>query len=71
MTVDNLGGYGLTTSPGWTGNTLVTSDKLISNGGSLGVDTVTKLNDNHYHDLYEVKTLKGNQFTESDCTKSM
>ena len=71
MTVDNLGGYGLTTSPGWTGNTLVTSDKLISNGGSLGVDTVTKLNDNHYHDLYEVKTPKGNQFTESDCTKSM
>lgn len=70
LTVDNLGGYGVTMSAGWTGNTLITNDKLSANGQPLGVDTVLKLSDTHYKDVYEVKTPKGTQTTESDCTKA-
>lgn len=70
MTVDNLGGYVVSMSPGWTGDTLVTTDKVTASGGPPGVDTVTKLTDTHYHDHYEVKTTKGPIVYESDCTKS-
>lgn len=69
MAVDNLGGYSVAMSPGWSGDTLVTSDKVQAGGAPLGVDTVTKLSDTHYHDRYEVKTSKGAQMFESDCTK--
>ena len=70
ITVDSIAGYGVTMSPGWTGDTLVTNDKLLSNGTPLGVDTVTKLSDTHFHDHYEVVTPKGTQISESDCTKA-
>ena len=71
MTVDSVGGYGVTASKGWTGDTLVTNDVLLSNGQPLGVDTVSKMSDTHYRDHYEVVTPKGTQITESDCTKAM
>ena len=70
LTVDSIAGYGVTMSPGWTGNTLITNDKLSSNGQPLGVDTLLKLSDTHYNDVYSVKTPKGTQSTESDCTKA-
>ena len=69
MTVDNLGGYSVAMSSGWNGDTLVTNDKVQANGGPLGVDTVTRLSDNHYHDRYQIRTAKGDQIFESDCTK--
>jgi hypothetical protein len=70
MTLDNFGNYGVAMSPGWTGNTLVTTDKLNSNGQPLGVDTLTKSSDTHTHDIYAVKTSKGTQTYENDCTKA-
>jgi hypothetical protein len=70
MTLDNFGNYGVAMSPGWTGTTLVTSDKLNSNGQPLGVDTLTKLSDTHTHDIYTVKTSKGTETYENDCTKA-
>jgi len=69
MTVDNLGGYSVATSGGWNGDTLVTDDTVQSAGQPLGVDTVTRLSDVHYHDHYEVKAARGSQIFESDCTK--
>lgn len=70
LTVDNLGGYGVTTSPGWTGNTLVTSDQVTSNGQPRGVDTLSRLSDTHYIDHYEVRTPTRTLIYESDCNKS-
>ena len=71
LTVDNLGGYGVTTSPGWNGDTLVTTDQVTSGGAPKGVDTVTRSSDTHYVDHYEVDTAKGASVFESDCRKSV
>ena len=70
LTVDNLGGYGLTMSPGWNGSRLVTSDVVTSGGQPKGVDTVSRLSDTHYLDHYEVRTPSGTLVNESDCTKA-
>jgi len=69
LTVDNLGGYSVAMSGGWSGDTLVTNDRVQASGQPLGLDTVTRLSATHYHDRYEVKTPKGDQIFESDCTK--
>jgi hypothetical protein len=68
--IDNFGGYGVTTSPGWTGNTLVTTDKMNASGAPLGVDTLTKISDTQFHDIYSVKTPKGTEIYENSCTKA-
>ncbi len=70
LTVDNLGAYVFATSPGWNGDTLVTTEKITSGGGTPGVDTITKLTDMHYHDRYQIDSPKGLLTWESDCVKS-
>ena len=68
--VDNFGTYGMSTSPGWTGKTLVTKDTVNSGGAPLGVDTLTKISDTQYDDVYTVQGPKGAETYENTCTKS-
>ncbi len=41
---DDFGGYGMATSPGWKGAT-ITWTSTLSNDGSTGHDTLTKVSD--------------------------
>jgi hypothetical protein len=47
VNVDDFGGYGFATSPGWQGNTMVWTDKSAQDG-SVGVTTMKKVSDNQY-----------------------
>ncbi len=44
ISVDNFGGYGMSTSSGWNGNTM-SSRTIISQDGSTGSDISTKVSD--------------------------
>jgi hypothetical protein len=47
MTIDDFGGYTLAYSPGWSGNTLVWTDKSAPNG-AVTITTNTKVSDSEY-----------------------
>jgi hypothetical protein len=69
-TVDNFGGYGMATSPGWSGNS-ITWTATVTNDGSTGSDTFTKVSATQTRDVgtgkdKNGKPLPGQTFT---CTK--
>lgn len=45
ISVDNFGGYGMSTSPGYAGSTAVWTDMVASGGAPLGTGTITKTSD--------------------------
>jgi hypothetical protein len=47
VSVDDFGGYGLATSPGWNGDTMVWTDKSAPDG-SVAVSTIRKMSDSEY-----------------------
>ena len=68
--VDDLGGYSVSTSPGWNGNTLVWTDKLVQ-GDTVGVTTLTKMSDAQYSFVNVFKNSKGSSQTQKgNCKKS-
>jgi hypothetical protein len=48
VSVDDFGGYGFATSPGWNGDTMVWTDKS-SPDGSVAVSTIRKVSDSEYN----------------------
>ena len=48
VNVDDFGGYGIAYSPGWTGNSLVWTDKSASDG-SEGMTTISKVSGTEYN----------------------
>src|SRR6185437_6648390 len=46
--VDDFGGYGFATSPGWQGNTMVWTDKSAPDG-SIGIFTLSRVSDSEYN----------------------
>jgi hypothetical protein len=68
--LDDFGGYGLSSSPGWTGNTMVWTDKSALDG-SVGVTTVTKVSDSEYNFTNTGTDAKGKAVptTNGTCKK--
>jgi hypothetical protein len=64
--ISNFGGFGMSTSPGWVGNKIVWTDMYASDGGALGVSTVTKVS---AVKMTSINVTKG-QTTSDSCTKS-
>jgi DDE family transposase len=56
--VDNFGGYGVSTSPGWVGNK-ITSTAVVTSDGSTGSDTLTKVSDTETTDTAIGKDKNG------------
>jgi hypothetical protein len=71
LSYDNFGGYGVVTSPGWSGSTLVWTSTL-SNDGSTGKFTVTKVSDTEmrYLNVSRDKSGKANPDDNGVCKKS-
>lgn len=70
VTVDNHGGYFVSTSPGWRGNTLSTTTKL-ANDGSTGSDVLTKISDKQTSDAGASTDPKGHVTRfKVTCTKT-
>jgi hypothetical protein len=55
---DSLGVYNISTSPGWIGSTAVWTTTL-SNDGSTGKSTETKVSDTETHFVYAVRDKSG------------
>jgi|SRR5580692_1713866 hypothetical protein len=69
VSVDNSGGYGTSTSPGWDGNTITWTTKNLD--GSSGTDVSTKVSDTQTSDASTGTDAKGNVTkTTITCTKS-
>lgn len=56
--VDDFGGYGIATSPGWKGNK-ITFTNVVTPDGSTGVDTLTKVSDTETTDTFSGKNAAG------------
>ncbi len=71
INVDDFGGYGLAYSPGWTGNTLVWTDKSAADG-SVGIVTITKVSNTEYNWDFKGTDGKGKaqQPAHGNCKKS-
>lgn len=69
ITVDNFGNYGMSTSPGFTGNTQVWTDTVSSGGGPLGTTTVTKTSDTKTEFVSTIPSPKGATKITGTCTK--
>lgn len=70
LSVDNFGGYTVSSSPGWRGNTLTTTVKMASDG-STGSDVLTKVSDTQTTDASVSTNSKGHVTRQtSTCTKS-
>ena len=68
--VSNFGGFGMSTSPGWSSNTLVWTDTYNSDGQPLTVTTVTKVSDTATTSV-NTYTVGGTKHMTSDsCTKN-
>ncbi len=69
--VDNFGGYGTATSPGWVGNA-ITWTNVVTNDGSTGGDTMTKVSDTETKDVATGKDKNGKALptTTTICNKS-
>jgi hypothetical protein len=68
--ISNFGGMGVSTSPGWKGNTMVWTDMWATDGQPLGVSTVTKVSATKTTSVNTVKTAKGTETTNDQCVKS-
>lgn len=62
------GGYGVSTSPGWTGNTLVVTDQYNSGNDPVATVTFTRLGDTAFDITYSVAAPQPFSETNS-CTK--
>ena len=70
VSVDNFGGYMVTSSPGWSGNTIRTTIKM-ANDGSTGYDVLTKLSATKTTDHFVGTDAKGKVTTGTiTCTKT-
>lgn len=67
INVDDFGGYGYATSPGWQGNTMVWTDKSAPDG-SVAVTTVNKMNDSQYTLRFTGTDGKGKAVPASTAT---
>jgi hypothetical protein len=69
--IDNFGGYGISTSPGWKGNQM-TWTATATPDGSTGSDTFTKDSDTKTTDVatYKDKNGKLGPTTTTVCTKT-
>ena len=69
ISVDNGGGYGTSTSPGWQGNAITWTTKNLD--GSSGTDGVTKVSDTATSDASSSTDAQGKTTnTTIRCTKS-
>jgi hypothetical protein len=69
LSVDNFGGYGVSTSPGYNGNTIVWTDTLNSGGNPLGTFTETKNGDTKTSFVVTVPAQGGQDRITGTCTK--
>jgi hypothetical protein len=67
--IGNFGGFGMSTSPGWKGNTIVWTDTYGTDGTPLGVTTTTKVSATKITDVNVTKTAKGTETTSDECIK--
>ena len=63
------GDFGVASSPGWTGNTIVYKDTLNGGGAPLGSSTFIKSSDAAVTREYAVTTPSGTQTYTSSCVK--
>lgn len=70
MSVDDFGGYGMSTSPGWKGNTIAWTDRSAPDG-SVTVRTIAKVNDRAYNVRLSGTDSKGKAVTvlDAECNK--
>lgn len=70
FTMDSFGGYSVSTSPGWNGNTLTTT-LVMTQDGTTGSDTLTKISSTQSRDVATAKS-PGGMVTHSTviCTKA-
>jgi hypothetical protein len=67
--VDNGGGYGISTSPGWQGNTITWTTKGLD--GSSGTDVITKNSETQTTDASSGTDAQGHTTnTTITCTKA-
>ncbi len=67
--VDSGGGYGISSSPGWQGNTMTWTTKNLD--GSSGTDVTTKNSDTSTTDVSSATDAQGKTTTATiNCTKS-
>ena len=64
--ISNFGGLGVSTSPGWKGNTITWTDIYGTGGHPLGKTLVTKVSDTKTTST----STNGSQTTSDECTKS-
>lgn len=70
LNVDNFGGYFVSMSPGWHGNTLTTTAKM-TNDGSTGSDVLTKISNTQTSDMAVNTDPKGHvTHVKTMCTKT-
>jgi hypothetical protein len=68
--VDNLGGYGMQSSPGWQGNTITWTGQGLD--GSKFTDVITKVSDTQTSDVNTSTDPQGKVSTVTiTCKKSM
>jgi hypothetical protein len=58
VNLDDFGGYGIASSPGWNGNTMVWTDRSALDG-SVGTVTITKVSDSEYNWAFKGTDGKG------------
>jgi|SRR5580700_1660368 hypothetical protein len=69
IVVDDSGGYGTSTSPGWQGNAITWTTKNLD--GSSGTDVITKVSDTETSDASSTTDAQGKKTsTTIHCTKS-
>jgi hypothetical protein len=67
VNVDDFGGYGFATSPGWQGNTIVWTDRSAPDG-SVAVTTFNKVSDSQYTLHFTGTDGKGKPVPATDAT---
>jgi hypothetical protein len=70
MSFDNFGNYGMSTSPGYNGNTIVWTETVSSGGNPLGTSTITKNGDTKMSFVYVAPAAKGTSKITGTCTKA-
>jgi hypothetical protein len=71
VAVDNFGGYGMSTSSGYSGNTVVWNDTFVSGGNPLGNATITKTSDAKTSFVFTNPTPKGQSKVTGTCAKQV
>lgn len=70
VSIDDFGGYGMATSPGWKGNTIVWTDRSAPDG-SVTVRTIAKVNERAYNVRLSGTDARGKAVTvlDAECSK--